>query len=129
MVRIALVFVVALCISAGATIGVLSRPWYRAAKGEELAVDHATLRPGTIALHLVNGSEDTARVAQVIVNDAYVDFNATRRSLAPDDGGTVAVTYPWIEGESYEIELLLSTGRAVMYDIEDAEPGDITAAA
>jgi len=129
MVRIALVFVVALCIAAGATIGVLSRPWHRAVKGEELAVDHATLRPGTIALHVVNGSEDTARVAQVIVNDAYVDFNATRRSLAPDDRGTVAVTYPWIEGESYEIELLLSTGRAVMYDIEDAEPGDITAAA
>jgi ZIP family zinc transporter len=129
MVRIALVFVATLCISAGATIGVLSRPWHRAARGEELAVDRATLRPGTIALHLVNGSKDTARVAQVIVNDAYVDFNATGRSLAPDDRGTVAVTYPWIEGESYEIELLLSTGRAVMYDIEDAKPGDITAAA
>jgi zinc transporter, ZIP family len=129
MVRIALVFVAALCLSAGATMGVLSRPWHHAAKGEDLAVDHATLRPGTIALYLVNGSEDTARVAQVIVNDAYVDFNATRRSLAPDDRGTVAVTYPWIEGESYEIELLLSTGRAVMYDIEDAEPGDNTAAA
>jgi hypothetical protein len=65
----------------------------------------------------------------VIVNDAYVDFNASSRSVAPDDSETVAVPYPWIEGESYEIELLLATGGALMYEIEDAEPGDATAAA
>jgi hypothetical protein len=128
MVRIVLAFVAALCISAGLTVGVISRPWHRAAKGDELAVEQATLRQGTIALHLVNASGDTARLAQVIVNDAYVDFNATRRTLAPDEDAMVAVAYPWVEGESYEIELLLSTGGAVMYEIEDAEAGDATAA-
>jgi hypothetical protein len=129
MLRIALVFVAALCIAAGATAAVISRPWHHdASGGDELAVEQATLRPGTIALHLVNESEDTARVAQVIVNDAYVDFNATSRSLAPDDDATVAVAYPWVEGESYEIELLLSTGGGLMYEIEDAEAGQQQAA-
>ena len=68
------------------------------------------------------------RIAQVIVNDGYVDFNATRRSLLPDEAGTVAVDYPWIERESYEIEVLLSTGDALMYEIEQAEPGDAASA-
>ena len=130
MVRRVLIVVALLCIAAGATAAVMSRPWDRdSGGGDELAVDHATLQAGTIALHLVNGSTDTARLAQVIVNDAYVDFNATRRSLPPAARSTVAVSYPWIRGESYEIELLLSSGGAVMYDIEDAEPGDATAAA
>jgi hypothetical protein len=128
MVRRVLIVVALLCIAAGATAAVVARPWERDSVGaDELVVDHATLRPGTIAVHLVNGSEDTARLAQVIVNDAYVDFTTARRSLAPHAVSTVAVTYPWTEGESYEIELLLSTGGAVMYDIEAAEPGDTTA--
>jgi hypothetical protein len=129
MLRIALVFVAALCIAAGATAAVMSRPWHHdASGGDELAVDLATLRPGTIALHLVNRSGNTARLAQVIVNDAYVDFTAPRRALSPDEAATVAVAYPWIEGESYEIELLLSTGGALMYEIEDVEAGQQQAA-
>jgi hypothetical protein len=129
MVRRALIVVAILCIAAGTTAAVLTRPWQRDAGGDELAIEHATLRPGTIALHLVNESQNTTRIAQVIVNDAYVDFNASSRSVAPDDSETVAAAYPWIEGESYEIELLLATGGALMYEIEDAEPGDTTAAA
>jgi zinc transporter, ZIP family len=128
VLRRALIAVALLCIAAGASAALVSRPWHRTAKGDELAVENATLRPGTIALHLVNESEDAARVAQVIVNDAYVDFHAARRTLAPEDTGTVAVSYPWIEGESYEIELLLSTGGALMYEIEDAEAGQQQAA-
>ena len=129
MLRRGLILVGLLCIVAGAAAVLVARPWHHAASGNELAVEQATLRPGTIALHLVNESKDTARVAQVIVNDAYVDFSATSRSLAPDDTGTVAVAYPWIEGESYEIELLLSTGGALTYAIEDAEPGGTAAVA
>jgi zinc transporter, ZIP family len=128
MLRRGLIVVGLLCIVAGAAAVLVSRPWHHASGGDEVAVEQATLRPGTIALHLINESEDTAHVAQVIVNDAYVDFNATSRSLAPDDDATVAVAYPWVEGESYEIELLLSTGGALLYEIEDAEAGQQQAA-
>ncbi len=59
---------------------VVLRPWHATAGSEELSVEQATLRPGTIALVLLNGSEE-------------------------------------------KIELLLSSGGAVEYGIEDAEPG------
>jgi hypothetical protein len=123
-----LIVVGLVCTVAGAAAVLVVRPWQHATGGDALTVEQATLRPGTIGLHLVNGSEHAARIAQVIVNDAYVDFSAGHRSLAPDDTGTVAVAYPWIEGESYEVELLLSTGAAVMYEIKDAEPGSTAAA-
>jgi len=102
---------------------VVLRPWHATAGSEELSVEQATLRPGTIALVLLNGSEKSARVAQVIVNDAYVDFLASQRAVGPDDAERIMIWYPWITGESYEIELLLSSGGAVEYEIEDAEPG------
>ena len=116
-----------LCVVAGAAF--VWRPWHGSASGDELSVARASLGTGTIALDLVNDSEDTAQIAQVIVNDSYVDFHATQRSLPPGSSGTVHVAYPWIEGESYELELLLATGNAVMYEIEDAEPGVVARAA
>jgi zinc transporter, ZIP family len=97
------------------------RPWHDTAGSGELSVEQATLRPGTIALVLMNGSEEVARVAQVIVNDAYVDFRASQRSVRPDDAERILISYPWIPGESYEIELLLSSGGAVEYEIDEAE--------
>jgi hypothetical protein len=129
MARGALIFVALLCIAAGATAAFVARPWQHDSGSDELAVEQATLRPGTIALDLVNDSEDTARLAQVIVNDAYADFDAAPRSLPPGSSGEVSVAYPWIEGESYEVEVLLATGNALMYEIEDAEPGVVASAA
>jgi hypothetical protein len=96
-------------------------PWHASAGSDELAVEQATLRPGAIVLVLMNGSEEVARVAQVIVNDAYVDFTASQRSVRPEDAERIVISYPWINGESYEIELLLSSGGAVEYEIEEAE--------
>jgi len=41
---------------------------------EELAVDQTVLRPGRIELGVRNAGPDPVEVAQVFVNDAYVDF-------------------------------------------------------
>ena len=103
------------------------RPWDAAAGPAELSVERATLRPGAIVLVLANGSEEPARVAQVIVSDAYVDFTATRRTVRPDDAERITISYPWVQGESYDIELLLGSGEAVEYEVEDAGPGSRTA--
>ena len=59
--------------------------------------------------------------AQAIVSDSYVDFRATKRVVAPDETAHVTLLYPWVEGESYDVELLLSPTGAVEYEIEDAE--------
>jgi hypothetical protein len=88
---------------------------------DELGVTQATLRPGQIVLVLRNGSERSARIEQVIVNDAFVDFAASRKDVPPGDVEAIVVRYPWIHGEAYDIELLTSTGATIDYEIEDAE--------
>jgi ZIP family zinc transporter len=91
------------------------------AEDGELGVAHATLTPGRIVLLLVNDSQDSARIQQVIVNDAFVDFRASKDTLRPGGAQAIMVRYPWIEGESYDLELLTSTGATVGYEIEEAE--------
>jgi hypothetical protein len=86
----------------------------------ELQVTQSTLRAGQISLVVRNGAQEAARIAQVIVNDAYVDFRASRASLPEGATATLTIPYHWIKGENYEVRLMLSTGRTVDYEIEDA---------
>jgi hypothetical protein len=112
-------------VAAAAVVIAAVRPWHDAAsqRSAEVRVERATLRPGRILLVLVNGSEDPARIAQVILNDAFVDFRATRRAVKPGDAERITVSYPWIRGEAYEIELMTSTGATIAYEIEEAKNG------
>jgi zinc transporter, ZIP family len=87
----------------------------------ELAVTQATLQPGAITLVARNGGDEAAHVAQLIVNDAFVDFDSSADTIPPGDVEAFVVPYHWIAGESYEIRLLLSTGDTVDYELEDAE--------
>jgi len=120
-VKVAAVGLVAV---AGAVAGLtlaLAAPWRGGgAQGGDMSVTQSTLRPGSIALVVKNGSDAVARVAQVILNDAFVDFRASHLALAPGAAETITVSYPWIRGEAYEIELMTSTGRTVGYEIDEA---------
>jgi hypothetical protein len=82
----------------------------------EVKVSHATLKPGRIVLRLESHADHVVSIAQAIVNDAYVNFTAGTPGAAD-----ISIDYPWIEGESYEIELLTSNGSSVDFEIEDAE--------
>jgi zinc transporter, ZIP family len=100
----------------------LATPWRdRSSAAGEMEVTRAAFAPGRISLVVFNGSGDATRVAQIILNDAFVDFRASTAALAPGDAETITVAYPWIEGEAYDIELLTSTGRTVGYEVEEAE--------
>jgi hypothetical protein len=46
-----------------------------------VSVEQATLRSGAIVLVVVNNSQETARVAQVILNDAFVDFRQSQKAV------------------------------------------------
>jgi ZIP family zinc transporter len=120
---------VPLGVASALVVIVVARSSHGTARPDEVMVDQATLRPGQIVLVLVNSSEENARVAQVIVNDAFVDFRASRRTLLPDDAGRITLSYPWVRGESYDVELLMSPTGAVQYEIEEAEPGSQSAEA
>jgi zinc transporter, ZIP family len=112
---------VTVAIAAAGIAVAFAAPWHQERSSDsEMKVSHVALRPGHIRLVVVNGGEERARVAQVILNDAFVDFRATWRALLPGDAETIVVAYPWIRGESYEIRLMTSTGRTVEYEIEEA---------
>ena len=86
----------------------------------EVAVTQATLQPGMITLVVHNDSAAEAHVSQVILNDAFVDFRASARTIPPGDVEAFVVFYRWIRGENYDIRLMTSSGRTVDYELEDA---------
>jgi zinc transporter ZupT len=81
---------------------------------EEVAVERTVLRPGEIELTLRNDGPDPVEVAQVAVNDAYAPFSASDGTEIGRLGSTtLTVTYPWIEGEAYEIFVLTGSGGTI----------------
>ena len=87
---------------------------------EELAVERTVLRPGEIELTVRNDGPDPVDIAQVSVNDAYVEFAATSREVGRLGSTTITVPYDWIEGEAYEVFLLTSTGGTIDHAIDVA---------
>ena len=85
---------------------------------EEVAVERTVLRPGEIELTLRNDGPDPVEVAQVAVNDAYAPFVAGGGNEIDRLGSTtLEITYPWIEGEAYEIFVLTSVGGTIAASI------------
>jgi len=85
---------------------------------EEVTVERTLLRPGEIELTLRNDGPDPVQVAQVAVNDAYAPFVASAGNEIERLGSTtLTVSYPWIEGEAYEIFVLTSTGGTIPVSI------------
>ena len=116
----------------GATVVVIAvasglafvRPWNGTDNGGgEAAVQQATLRPGEISLVLSNESEESAQVAQIILNDAFVDFDQTQSEVKPGAAERITISYPWISGESYDMRLMTASGATVEYEIEEARAG------
>jgi ZIP family zinc transporter len=87
---------------------------------EELAVERTVLKPGEIELHVRNDGADPVRIEQAIVNDAFASFSQTNEEIGRLGGGEVKIVYPWIEGQSYEVMLLTSTGATIDHAIDAA---------
>jgi len=87
---------------------------------EELAVERAVLNPGEIELHVRNDGADPVRVRQVIVNDGYASFTQSDEEIGRLGGAEIDVEYPWIDGQSYEVMLLTSTGATIDHTIDAA---------
>jgi zinc transporter, ZIP family len=87
---------------------------------EELVVDRTVLGPGEIELHVRNDGPDPVDVEQVTVNDGFAAFTQGDSSVGRLGQDVIRVQYPWIEGESYEVGLLTSTGGTVDASIDVA---------
>jgi zinc transporter ZupT len=85
---------------------------------EEVSAERTVLRPGTIELTLRNDGADPVEVAQVAVNDAYAPFAASAgREIGRLGSTTLDISYPWIEGEAYEVSVLTASGGTIAAEI------------
>ena len=87
---------------------------------ENLVVERTALEPGQIELHVRNDGADPVEVRQVIVNDAFTDFDQSNDDVGRLGGSRIDVRYPWIEGQAYEVIMLTATGATVTHEIEAA---------
>ena len=84
---------------------------------EELAIERTVLEPGTIELTLRNDGPDPVTVAQVVVNDAFAQFQGATEPIGRLRTATLRVEQPWVEGESYEVAVVTSSGGTVVHEI------------
>jgi ZIP family zinc transporter len=87
---------------------------------EELAVERTVLQPGVIELTVRNDGPDPVTVAQVVVNDAFASFSGAEDPIGRLQTETVRIQQPWVQGESYEVALLTSTGTTITHTIDAA---------
>ncbi|HXG86815.1 MAG TPA: hypothetical protein VNJ02_00650 [Vicinamibacterales bacterium] len=88
---------------------------------ERLAITHVELNPGEIDLSILNDGPDAVTIAQVIVDDAFWQFEATPGPTLGHLGrGHVTIPYPWVHGETHLVKLLTSTGLTFQHQIEVA---------
>src|SRR5438552_5264460 len=99
---------VPLGVAAAAIVIWVVHPGRDSGSQHEVTVKRSTLRPGQIVLVVVNGSEDPARIAQLILNDAFVDFRASQRTVQPGAAARLTGSPPRARGEAYDIDLMAS---------------------
>ncbi len=84
---------------------------------EELAVERSVLRPGELELTVRNTGPDPVTVAQMFVNDAYVDYAASGNEIGRRGSETFTLDYPWQEDSPYLVTLVTATGVTVEHEI------------
>lgn len=76
---------------------------------------------GQIQIDVINGGPDPVTIAQVLVDDAYWQFQ-----ISPDNTlerlqqATLNLNYPWVDGEPLPIVLITSTGVTFGTEVEVA---------
>jgi zinc transporter ZupT len=94
---------------------------------EALAVERTTLTPGSIELTIRNTGPDPVQVAQVSVNDTYVDFGGGAEPIGRLQSERLNLYYPWVSGQPYTVSILTSTGLVIEHTVPAAvttpEPG------
>ncbi len=87
---------------------------------EELAVERTELRPNRIELTVRNTGPDAVTIAQVFVNDAYVDFTGADKPVGRLGSERIELTYPWQNGQPYLISMVTATGVVLEHEIAAA---------
>jgi hypothetical protein len=84
---------------------------------EEVAVERTVLRPGEIELTVRNTGPDAVTVAQMFVNDTYVDFSTSGNEVGRSATETFTLNYPWQPDSPYLVTLVSATGATTEHEI------------
>jgi len=84
---------------------------------EEIAVERTVLRPGEIKLTVRNTGPDAVTVAQMFVNDAYVDYTTSESQIGRSGTETFTLDYPWQPDSPYLVTLVSETGATTEHEI------------
>ena len=84
---------------------------------EEIAAERTVLRPGEIELTVRNTGPDPVTVAQMFVNDTYVDYSTTGNEIGRRGTETFILDYPWQQDFPYLVTLVTATGVTVEHEI------------
>jgi zinc transporter, ZIP family len=86
---------------------------------EELNVQRVVLpESGLIQLRVINDGPDPITIAQVLVDDAYWQFEIGDRTLDRLESTTISIPYPWVQDEAHTIAIISETG--VVFEAEVA---------
>lgn len=78
---------------------------------EDLAIEKIRVVEDGFVLSLINAAPDPVTIAQVLVDEAYWQFEIQPFSTLPRLGrATLHIPYPWVENEPHEVTLVTSTG-------------------
>jgi zinc transporter, ZIP family len=105
-----------------ATVGGGTLPGRAGPPVEELTVERTVLAPGTIAVSVRNTGPDPVQVAQVAVNDGFVDVTGGDEPIDRFETATLTLHHPWSLGQPYLVSLLTSTGLVIEHQIPAAVP-------
>lgn len=87
---------------------------------ETLSFERTTLEPGSVELQVRNDGPDQVSIAQVLVNDAYWQFDIGDNDLGRLESTTVEIPYPWEPDLPLNIAIVTSTGITIEHAIEAA---------
>ncbi len=76
---------------------------------------------GHIQIDVINGGPDPVTIAQVLVDDAYWQYQISPdNTLGRLQQATLDLNYPWVDGEPLPIVLITSTGVTFSTEVEVA---------
>src|SRR3989338_3119423 len=78
---------------------------------ENIFIQRVVFSPEHISLEVFNDGPEPVTIAQVLVNDAYWQFEIIpNTALEPLDHGKIDISYPWLEGDAEAIKLISRNG-------------------
>ena len=88
---------------------------------ENIFIQRVVFSSEHISLEVFNDGPEPVTIAQVLVNDAYWQFEmAPSTTLEPLDSGKIDIDYPWLEGDAEAIKLISRNGVVFEKEIEVA---------